>query len=371
LTPRIDRLLNISSSAVRIADDSKSTKLSAGYPIFDWLRFFLASVVALGHAGLILHSEILGNLAVQVFFSLSGWLIGGILLNSRFKELPRFYFNRATRIWLPYFFAVGALYGLSFLREPVTARWLEFLYYDLTFTHNWFSLRPDAALALSEMPLKGTGNGFWSISVEEQFYLVAPLTIVAVKFGRSPLLWIFISAILWLFQFTDFASISLGVLAATIQGMRGAFHLRRPVIATLAGICVTSLLALSTLSYALGAPAFAISVVLLCARPGSRHSIGRFVGAISYPVYLNHWMGAFIVNGISKRIEWLAEPSTGIFSYALGVIAGALAYLLVDRTVMAERDRLYSSLAGKILAAVAYALVALGILGGLAAATNL
>jgi peptidoglycan/LPS O-acetylase OafA/YrhL len=245
---------------------------------------------------------------------------------------------------------------------------LEFLYYDVTFTHNWFSLRPDAALALSEMPLKGTGNGFWSISVEEQFYLIAPLIIVAVKFGRSPLLWILISAILWRFQLTDFASISLGVLAATTQRLQGDLHLRRSFIAALVGITLMSLLVLTTVSYALGAPFFAISIVLLCARPGYRNSIGMFAGAISYPMYLNHWMGGFLINGIAKRVDWLAQPATGLLSYTLGVAAGTLAYLMIDRMVMANRSKFYSPMVGRTLAAVAYTLVLLGMLGGLVVA---
>lgn len=360
-------LSNASLTAER-ADSAHASAEVSGYPLFDWLRFVLASVVALGHAELITHSEITGNLAVQVFFSLSGWLIGGILLNSRIEQLPKFFFNRATRIWIPYFFAVTALYTLSALREPVTMRWLEFLYYDVTFTHNWFSLRPDATLALSEMPLKGTGNGFWSISVEEQFYLIAPLIIVTTRFGRSSLLWIIISITLWTFQLTDFASISLGVLAATTQSLQRDWHLRPWVIMILIGACAMSLAALTTISYALGAPLFAITVVLLCARPGCRQSIGMFAGAISYPMYLNHWMGAFLVHGIAKRVDWLSQPASGLLSYALGVAAGALAYVMIDRIVMARRSRYYSPVVGMASAALAYSLVLLGVFGGLALA---
>jgi peptidoglycan/LPS O-acetylase OafA/YrhL len=72
------------------------------YPLFDWLRFLLASVVVLGHANFVTWDHA-GNLAVQVFFALSGFLIGGILLTTRRAELPHFFFNRATRIWIPTF----------------------------------------------------------------------------------------------------------------------------------------------------------------------------------------------------------------------------------------------------------------------------
>jgi len=358
-------LSNFSDSAVRIDPDSVKSSRLVGYPIFDWLRFVLASVVALGHANLIAHSEITGNLAVQVFFSLSGWLIGGILLNSHLKQLPRFFFNRATRIWLPYFVAVAAVYALSAIREPVTARWLEFLFYDVTFTHNWFTLRPDATLALSEMPLKGTGNGFWSISVEEQFYLVAPLIISTIKYGRSPVLWSLIAIAFWYSQLLDFASISLGVLAATVHQSHGDIHLRRWSVAALIGIALVSLVILATVSYPLGAPFFAISIVLLCARPGSRNSIGTFAGAISFPMYLNHWMAGFVIHGISKRTEWLAHPVTGILSYIFGIAVGALTYSMIDRIVMAHRNEFYSPMLGKTLAAAAYGLVLLGVIGGL------
>jgi peptidoglycan/LPS O-acetylase OafA/YrhL len=348
----------------RVDSEGASKSELVGYPIFDWLRLVLASIVALGHAGLVAHSEILGNLAVQVFFSLSGWLIGGILLRSRLDQVPRFFFNRATRIWLPYFFAVAALYSLSAMREPINIRWLEFLYYDVTFTHNWFSLRPSPIVALPEMPLKGTGHGFWSISVEEQFYLVAPLIIVAVKFGRSSMLWVLITTILWCFQLTDFASISLGVLAASLHSSYKNAHLRGWFVVTLVFVLLLSALVLSRVSYAMGAPFFATSTVLLCARPGHRSPIGIFAGAISYPMYLNHWMGAFLINGIAKRFDWLTQPLTGILSYALSLAVGAAAYLIIDRTVMAYRDLFYSATTGKVLAAVAYGLVLLGLIGG-------
>jgi peptidoglycan/LPS O-acetylase OafA/YrhL len=111
---------------------------------FDVLRFLLAFGVLLSHIGVLTWGPS-GNLPVQIFFALSGWLIGSILYNTAPAELSRFYFDRATRIWIPYFSTVTILYLVSAVHEHVlSTRWHEFLIDDLTFTHNWFSLLPNA-----------------------------------------------------------------------------------------------------------------------------------------------------------------------------------------------------------------------------------
>jgi peptidoglycan/LPS O-acetylase OafA/YrhL len=63
------------------------------YPYFDYLRIILSVVVMLGHDKVI-HIPNSGNLSVQVFFALSGWLIGGILLNLKTSVLPTTYSGR-------------------------------------------------------------------------------------------------------------------------------------------------------------------------------------------------------------------------------------------------------------------------------------
>ena len=91
------------------------------YPLFDWLRIALATVVALSHDQVIRWTSS-GNLAVQVFFALSGWLIGGILLETSPRNLARFWFNRATRIWIPYAVGLAILLGVSVLHDPITRK---------------------------------------------------------------------------------------------------------------------------------------------------------------------------------------------------------------------------------------------------------
>src|ERR1700716_2375918 len=145
------------------------------YPAFDYLRITLAMVVAVGHSGIPMW-DAAGNYAVQVFFALSGWLIGGILLRSSPSDFPTFYFNRAARIWIPYFIAIILLIGASLLKEGITSKWLEIFFFGVTFFYNFFG-PPQLASSVMAMPLQGTGNHFWSICAEEQFYLLAPFLI--------------------------------------------------------------------------------------------------------------------------------------------------------------------------------------------------
>lgn len=210
------------------------------YPYFDYLRIALAMVVLLHHDHVFewAHS---GNLAVQVFFALSGWLIGGILLRLSSSDLPRFYFNRAVRIWIPYFLAFGLLIVASLLRDPVDAKWMEIVFYKLSFVYNIFGT-PQLAEYRAAMPLDGTGSHFWSVNAEEQFYLIAPLLLVlaAAKYGRTVLLWLVLALAAW---FTSlYASIVFGVLAAVVVYRHGPIHLERGTRWSLLGIAGVSAL---------------------------------------------------------------------------------------------------------------------------------
>jgi peptidoglycan/LPS O-acetylase OafA/YrhL len=104
----------------------------------------------------------LGHMGVHLFFLLSGFLITGILLDSRSQPdyFPNFYLRRVLRIAPAYLLMVAVL----FLTHSITARYLAV-----------------CLLCLCNMPgLLGCGSQYsalWSLSVEEQFYLVWPLLI--------------------------------------------------------------------------------------------------------------------------------------------------------------------------------------------------
>ena len=334
----------------------------SSYPWFDWLRFILASIVVLAHANFQFFPFLDGALAVAVFFALSGWLIGGILLRTKFDELPRFFYNRATRIWIPYAVAAVLLYGFAAIHEGVDFFWVKYLILDLTFTHQLYTFFP---AALYEMPLDGTGNQFWSISVEEQFYLIAPLIIIFTSLGNSIKCWSIIAVFMVLLDW-NFAAISLGVCTAILQrdfNFASRLSVRVGAIAT-ALVCAIGMSVFDTKF--VFQPLLAVSVVIAVAIPGARSSLAMTFGGLSYPLYLNAWIGGFAVNFVTKR--WLPIDATTfmITQYVLNVMLAFAMYWVIDREIQKRRNAWFSPLVGRILALTAYGLVGTGIIVGAA-----
>ena len=337
---------------------------SGYYPWFDWLRLLLACMVLFGHEGLIAWRNV-GNFSVQIFFALSGWLIGGQLVSLPRRELPRFYFNRALRIWGPYFLAVSILIATSAVRDHITKKWVETVFYDFTSVFNLFGLRQIPQYQKA-MPLGGTGSHFWSVNAEEQFYLLAPLVLVLLptRYGRRVATWVCIALVAWISK--CYASIAFGVLAAVIASRYGDFHIHRNCRIASALIVVLSVAGfIKHADYDLIAPACAISLVLLLAIRGKRHPGGELAGGISYPLYLNAWIAVFAVNAISKycglRNAVVHETLVLILSIALATFL----YWFFDRQLLARRNQLYSPRLARATMFVAYGTVTLGIIGGL------
>ena len=336
------------------------------YPYFDWLRGVLAMVVVLSHQGLIAWEEA-ANLAVQVFFALSGWLIGGILLRTARSDLPRFFFNRAVRIWIPYYVAFGILMSISVLRDAKTAKWWEFVAYKATFVYNLFGPN-QLAQHRDAMPLRGTGNHFWSVNAEEQFYLLAPFLLVLItpRVGHNILVWLALAVAAW---FTGvYASIVFGVFAAVVVGRYGALHRTNSGRALLVVVAVGSAVGMALgYDYNRIAPWFAIAVVLLLAMYGRQQALGAFVGGVSYPMYLNHWVAAYMLNGAFKAAGLGSEyrPLYHAATLVLGIAVSVFLYWVVDRQLMARRNRMYTRSRGWAALAAAYCMMAIGVMLGL------
>jgi peptidoglycan/LPS O-acetylase OafA/YrhL len=337
----------------------------AYYPWFDWLRGVLAVAVMLGHDGIVAWSR-QANFAVQVFFALSGWLIGGVLLHTRRPDLPRFYFNRAVRIWVPYYIALCLLLGASLLRDHVGMKWLEFVLYKATFVYNLFGT-PQLATHIAQMPLEGTGNHFWSVNAEEQFYLLAPLLLVvaAPVLGRARATWLALSAITWVIGLGT--SITFGVTAA-VFAFRDETLFRRPIArVVLAVALVSSAIGLATdRFYDQLAPIASISIVLLLSNPGPRARVGAVAGGMSYPLYLNHWIGVYVAHALLRPLGMRDSVLAHLTAAVLNIGLAVGLYLYIERPLLDRRRRWYAPALGRRAMVAAYSMIAAGLAFGLA-----
>lgn len=339
-------------------------KLKTYYPIFDYVRFIAASIVMFSHSGLIGWSPG-ASVAVDVFFALSGWLIGGILIRTQKTDLPRFYFNRAIRIWVPYFAAFLLIVFVSLVKDPITFKWFEFIFYKLTFVYNIFG-PPQLAEYKNLMPLDGTGNHFWSVNAEEQFYLFAPILLVLLaKFGRHPLTWAVLSIIAWYSNL--YAPIFLGVFAAVSVSRYGDFYEKVPAKLILTIVLIISIFGMVYSSdYRYYSPAFSISLVLLLAIKGKQDKVGEFLGGVSYPLYLNHWLGVFVANALTEPFGLRESLYSDYLAMIVGFVIGAVMYLLIDKQCLKHRAQLYTRTRGIWVTSCAYIMIVIGLSFGLA-----
>ncbi len=148
------------------------------YPALHGLRVFaIVSVVQFhvtwifaGENGIKLDGEFVASsltvfFGMDLFFILSGFLIGSILLRSLqtqgTQNLKRFYIRRISRTFPSYYVVLGYLA----LVTPLTASQLHHLPFEAIYATNFISLqRSDVIMFWG-----------WSLALEEQFYLTVPI----------------------------------------------------------------------------------------------------------------------------------------------------------------------------------------------------
>ena len=176
------------SPAQKKEPKAASEKKGRYIPALDGLRAFAVLAVIAYHMGFAWAPS--GLLGVTVFFVLSGYLITSLLLiewdNNGRIDLPQFWLRRVRRLFPAIVFVImcsAALFTifdhslLTKLREDLVAALLWF-------TNWWYILRDVSYFEALGAPSPLTH--FWSLAIEEQFYLVWPLILVGChKLGLS------------------------------------------------------------------------------------------------------------------------------------------------------------------------------------------
>ncbi len=161
--------------------------------IISVVQFHVTSIFALEQSIRLDRDWVVSSLAIffgmDLFFILSGFLIGSILLYSlknkdtHKRPIRRFYLRRVFRTFPPYYVVLTALVGLYVLSpEQHHNLWKEYAY--LT---NFTRLgRFDVIMFWG-----------WSLALEEQFYLVVPLLFFALQFLKTDRKQIALLVLIW------------------------------------------------------------------------------------------------------------------------------------------------------------------------------
>jgi peptidoglycan/LPS O-acetylase OafA/YrhL len=364
------------------ATDRDPTERNRGYrPELDVVRFLAFLLVFLFHAlpyptvgqpgwrvRLALVQEC--SLGLCLFFTLSAYLITSLLLAERQAadtvSVKKFYIRRLLRIWPLYFFGIALgmlLAALTHRRSDITG-----LVWYLLFAGNFYCM----AFGWLANPM----SPLWSISIEEQFYLLWPwamrwfsrrmLAMCALLFIVAANITLFISNRIhasdigiWANTFVQFEMFAVGILLALIK---------KPVAQNRSGMGYLLVIAAPALWYAaqyqlsarqpeagmtaIGAAplmaAFAL-IALGCAAilqgfcmigPSRMPQWAAYLGKISYGLYVFHVLAIEFARALfnpGHRLVYFAVSTLSAF--LITVAAAVVSYHFLESPFLRLKGR--------------------------------
>jgi peptidoglycan/LPS O-acetylase OafA/YrhL len=364
-----------------VLEPSKTKKAQSRFyrPELDVLRLLAFTMVFLDHmlpydgvfadGGWLGSFRYAGGFGVCVFFMLSSFLITDLLERehevTQTIQLRAFYVRRVLRIWPLYFAFLFFDFFVQQIRHthnfPV-GKLLAFL----LLAGNWYVGRFNVPLTLSS-PL-------WSISVEEQFYLVWPsfrkyvgrwgsiiLAIVALVVSYVVLAWLCATHAWnpWPNTFLQFQFFSTGALLSfALRGRapRLSVAARLALFAVGIGMLVAAprLFLTREFTFAHFAPGFLLvnagCIVIFLSFLGEsrmgKWSVLTYLGRISYGLYVFHWMIVTAAVHIARSLvgrqllsPLLARSLMGIAAFAVTVLVASLSYRFFEAPILRYKKR--------------------------------
>jgi len=302
-----------------------------------------------------------GFLGVDLFFVISGFLIVTLLLRERRRDgvisLRQFYVRRFLRIFPPYYLMLAFVAGVAVLKPGNnSANILRDLPYALLYVSNLF-------------PMFSLLTITWSLSAEEQFYLVVPA--LEKQTGRA-FPWILVTAYLILaalpfgflpglpvpgfFRETTFGPILLGVMLAHLLDQPRGFGAAWRLLGHRASPLVAAALLALALSHPAqditGGPrllihwAMALLVASCVIREGHllepllRPWPMRRIGVVSYGIYLYHMLVWYLVDKAMRQLGWSSQPLFFVANTLGSWAVAELSFRHFESKVMALRTHL-------------------------------
>lgn len=332
------------------------------FPMFDWLRFSLAIVIVFSHMGYkIPHT---GSLAVSCFLVLGGVVVTQSLMTLPKEKIYHFFLSRFVRIWIPYFISLSLLLLASLMHgDAISPKWVEFVIYKLSFVYNLYGFPQDIQYAL-ETPLQRTGSHYWSLSAQEQFYIVLPLVLVLLnaKIFKSLGFWFVVAVISWIY--TAYTSIVFGVLIAISLNKSNTFV--NPIVCLGLFLAANYGLYVAELDPYKMIPFVSAAIVIYLMRfRGDRHFLGKLAGGMSFQLYLNAWIATFVVNFAIKKFDFEKGFLTIMTAVLLAIAISLVMYLLIDKNLIKHRAKFIDFLNTKAIITFMYSIIVLGVFYGL------
>lgn len=339
------------------------------------IRFYLAAAVVLAHNGF-KSPGVEGYISVMIFFMISGYYMSMVLNEKYTKSVGVFFMSRFLRLWPSYIIVFLATYvyvgGMgSQIYEGITSSilvWFSSITMLMYHILNWFGVSSTGDLVFLNQGIRTSGvyplvyathmEQMWSIGIEICFYITAPfiarrvrlLILLMVCFASyyvimryfyaqsSPLINRSALSSFWLFL-SGMLSYHLFVLLKTRSWMRYLKY----------GYVAPASLALSILLvYTLQVYFYNPYVVVVCMLSFSLlipiifysskyNSIDRFIGELSYPLYLVHWpIVAYVFTDHRGDFLW------SVMLLGASVFLAIVLYIIVDKNIDKVRVKLSS-----------------------------